>query len=383
MPLYTKKNWAKGKIANTLGIGDTLLEMQIGHTLPKNGTFPIVVWNMDGFPDPGDDPGVEIVVCSYIGIGSSGLDTYSIARAQDNTFESTHFPGAQVALNITAGVGYADMGVIGTKVVDETGISDEKGIVYDSVVDKLLYKPIIPGLYDNDLNMFLLYGASNLSFYNVEFIAVVEFVNFVIFPVEVNEQIFVWENLDLSIDFLFLDVFETITITESGIDMLSEFSVEDTVAVSESIEVGLDQLVPNVFDDITILDVALMNDLVIELGTVFDDILISEAYDFTGAEFSVEDTVAVTEDILTEIELDLLILDAIAITEDIVEGLDPTELLVWDDVNIIEDAVLDMTVEFNEGDSITTTEDFAVDLILGLDGSDDIAVSEDFAYNII
>ena len=253
MPLYTKKNWAKGYTAEYIDEFATSVEIQLGHTLPFDGSFPLVIWDQSAYPDPGDDPNREIIVASFVGKASGGGDLYSIVRGTDDTSANQHGSGSRVALNITAGIGYADLSIVGTQEVDESDLADTTALVYDVLFKKLRYKPIMVGFYDDDLNLYLMLGASNLNMYNVEFIAVVESVQLQVVMIDVYDDTFVWEDLDLSLDLLNVDVGEIISVIETVNFSGGEFSIGDNVGIAENIQLNL-SLMFDVADSVSVTE---------------------------------------------------------------------------------------------------------------------------------
>jgi len=98
---FLRKNFAKGVLATSLSLAGTTLTVNSGHTLPvEAGTMRLVIWDVATYPDPSDDPSVEIVTAEYSGTGT----VYNIIRAQENTSPSAHVTGSAVALNMTAAV---------------------------------------------------------------------------------------------------------------------------------------------------------------------------------------------------------------------------------------------------------------------------------------
>lgn len=365
--LYTKKNWAKGKIANTLDDFSTVLEMQLGHTLPKNGTFPIVVWNAISFPDPGDDPGVEIVVATYIGLSSNGTDVYQIARGQDSTIPSSHFPGSQVALNITAGVGYADLGVVGTKDVDETGMSDMSALIYDIVLNKLRYKPVIMGCFDNDLRMFLLIGADNITLSVSEVVLLLEVVimNDIIIELGViYEETYAWDVLvSLSLDALYINMVDDVAVNEQiqMLDIVVELGIYEDISVSDVLE----------FFGLDILNIEFA-----------ENITISEMNDFSGANVSDSESLGVSEDATVDLEINTEGEDFISASEDVSVGLDELNLEIGEDSFVSEDAVSEVETNAEVSDDVSVSEDFAFVFELNFEADDDSFVSEDASVSL-
>lgn len=84
------KNFAKVTLAAGIDADDTSVSLTAGHgaKLPNpstDGAFNLVLWNFTNYPDPSDDPDVEIVRVT----GRSG-DTLTIARAQEGTSAAAH-----------------------------------------------------------------------------------------------------------------------------------------------------------------------------------------------------------------------------------------------------------------------------------------------------
>ncbi len=60
----------------------------------------MIIWDSVTYPNPADDPNLEIVTANY----SGSLNVYTISRAQENTVAVSHSSGASCAMTITAGV---------------------------------------------------------------------------------------------------------------------------------------------------------------------------------------------------------------------------------------------------------------------------------------
>jgi len=98
---FLRKNFSKGVLATSLSLAGATLTVNSGHTLPvEAGTMRLVIWDSATYPDPSDDPSVEIVTGEYSGTGT----VYDITRAQEDTSPSAHVTGSAVALNMTAAV---------------------------------------------------------------------------------------------------------------------------------------------------------------------------------------------------------------------------------------------------------------------------------------
>lgn len=97
---YTVKNFAHGSLASVLVAGATQLTVSPGHSLPELGTFVLVIWDMETYPNPSDDPNTEIVEAQYSGVPN----VFNIIRGREGTTDSEHAVGNEVALYFTAGV---------------------------------------------------------------------------------------------------------------------------------------------------------------------------------------------------------------------------------------------------------------------------------------
>lgn len=80
------KNFAKATLAATIDADDLSLTVVATEGLRfPTPPFNAVVWNSTDYPDPADDPGVEIVRVTAI-----STDTLTITRAQEGTAASEH-----------------------------------------------------------------------------------------------------------------------------------------------------------------------------------------------------------------------------------------------------------------------------------------------------
>jgi len=82
-----------------------------GSNFPSTFPFMLTIWDNTTYPDPGNDPGMEIVKCT----GRSN-DTLTIVRAQEDTSDVEHSKDECVAMLITAGV----IDALISEVVDDT-----------------------------------------------------------------------------------------------------------------------------------------------------------------------------------------------------------------------------------------------------------------------
>lgn len=80
------KNFAKATVSTGYDNSATSIVLTTGHgaRLPTQFPIALVWWNSTDYPDPSDDPNVEIVVAS----GISG-DTLTVARGMEGTTATT------------------------------------------------------------------------------------------------------------------------------------------------------------------------------------------------------------------------------------------------------------------------------------------------------
>jgi len=153
MSVFLRSNFGYGFLASSLGVADVQMTLDAGHLLPIiAGSFRVVIWNCLSYPNPITDPNMEIVTASYSGT----VNVYNITRAQESTTQHTHTINSKVAMTYTAGVSSADLYVIGTKEVDETGIGSGKCLYYNSTTGYIQYTNLTGGgdmlksIYDPD-----------------------------------------------------------------------------------------------------------------------------------------------------------------------------------------------------------------------------------------
>ena len=141
MPNYLRANFSYGILSTTIGTGDLILTVNAGHKLPTSvGFFVLTIWDSIIYPSPSNDPNTEIVIASYSGTPN----LYEIIRAQESTSAVSHTAGSKCGLLLTAGLSSADFYILGTKEVDETGLSHGKFMYYNGTLDKLKYAAL-PG----------------------------------------------------------------------------------------------------------------------------------------------------------------------------------------------------------------------------------------------
>jgi len=100
MALDERANFAKGLLS--AGINDSVTSLSLGSG--EGALFPTptvgyscVIWDIDTYANPADDPGKEIVR-----VTGKSTDTFTITRAQESTSASAHSSGAGFMLTVTA-----------------------------------------------------------------------------------------------------------------------------------------------------------------------------------------------------------------------------------------------------------------------------------------
>lgn len=88
-------NFAKVTVNAGYASGETAIALSGGHgaKLPDpavSGAFNLVWWNFTDYPDPSDDPDVEIVRCT-----ARTTDTLTVTRAQEGTSDANHNTGGK------------------------------------------------------------------------------------------------------------------------------------------------------------------------------------------------------------------------------------------------------------------------------------------------
>lgn len=90
------KNFAKATVSTTYDASATSIVLTSGHGAKfpapsTDGAFNLVWWNSTDYPDPADDPNVEIVR-----VTARSTDTLTVTRAQEGTSASTKNTGGKV-----------------------------------------------------------------------------------------------------------------------------------------------------------------------------------------------------------------------------------------------------------------------------------------------
>lgn len=95
-----KSNNAKSLVTdNPLTAGATTVNVTTsdGALFPSTGDFMLTIWDEATYPDPGDDPNMEIVRAT-----ARSTDAITITRAQEGTSGVSHAQGSRIAMLITA-----------------------------------------------------------------------------------------------------------------------------------------------------------------------------------------------------------------------------------------------------------------------------------------
>lgn len=101
MAYYQVKNNALGAIQNNplTAVAITLnLQSGQGAKFPSSGVFLITVWDSSTYPNPGNDPNMEIMQVS-----ARSSDALTVVRAKEGTTAVEHAQGQRVEMLITAG----------------------------------------------------------------------------------------------------------------------------------------------------------------------------------------------------------------------------------------------------------------------------------------
>ena len=101
MAFLLKKNCARTTINQAGGINASATSLTISDAsrFPSSGDFLITAWNITEFPNPCDDPNVEIIKVTNV----IGNIFNVISRGQEDTVGVSHSNGQAVQMLITAG----------------------------------------------------------------------------------------------------------------------------------------------------------------------------------------------------------------------------------------------------------------------------------------
>jgi len=98
MAFLQKQNNAKTTLAEDIAIAEADWDVTDGSVFPASGDFMLTVWDESTYPDPSDDPNMEIVRAT-----ARAGNTITVTRAQELTSDVAHSSGDTVAMLITAG----------------------------------------------------------------------------------------------------------------------------------------------------------------------------------------------------------------------------------------------------------------------------------------
>ena len=94
---YNKKNNSKTVLEFPLSVGTNQLTVQNASTFPTSGNFIITIWGKTKYPDPSDDPNMEILKVTSV----SG-NVFTVDRGQENTNDVRHGEYSALELLLTA-----------------------------------------------------------------------------------------------------------------------------------------------------------------------------------------------------------------------------------------------------------------------------------------
>lgn len=96
------QNFGYGTLASGITNVSTSMTMNSGHNfnIDTSESFVLIIWDSVTYPNPADDPNLEIVEATYSGT----LNIYNITRAHENTTAVAHAAGSGCAMTITAGI---------------------------------------------------------------------------------------------------------------------------------------------------------------------------------------------------------------------------------------------------------------------------------------
>ena len=100
MPLDQYANFVRSSVSAAINAGDTTVSVPDASIYPDpaNGAFNVVLWNVDTYALPHQDPDVEIIRVTG---RDTGTNTLTVTRAQEGTSDVAHPETAEVALTYT------------------------------------------------------------------------------------------------------------------------------------------------------------------------------------------------------------------------------------------------------------------------------------------
>lgn len=154
--------------------------------------------------------------------------------------------------------------------------------------------------------------------------------------------------------------------------------VSDNVAVVEDVTVYLDELFMSASEDMLITDVAILNDLVIELGVVEDTVNVLEVVTLQPDHLfmSAHDAVTIQENITIAIETKPLVYDEVSITEDATVSLETLVVSVNDTLSVAESVTVDVKLKIDVYEDTSVEESAVVIVALVVEVNELIIVDE-------
>lgn len=101
MSVYTflqKKNNAQSTLNGNITNSSSTVTVNSASSFPTSAPFMATMWNQTSYPDPSNDPNMEVV--SVTGITGN---VFNITRAQEGTAASAHSTGNNIQLLLTVG----------------------------------------------------------------------------------------------------------------------------------------------------------------------------------------------------------------------------------------------------------------------------------------
>ena len=101
MSLDQTQNFVRATIASAVDSADNTIDVTDSNQLPDpaEGEYNLILWDVDTYPRPGQDPSVEVVRATAL---DDSTDTLSVDRGQENTAAADHPETAVLQLSPTA-----------------------------------------------------------------------------------------------------------------------------------------------------------------------------------------------------------------------------------------------------------------------------------------
>ena len=101
MSLDQTQNFVRATIASAVDSADTTIDVTDSNQLPDpaDGEYNLILWDVDTYPRPGQDPNVEVVRATAL---DESADELSVDRGQENTAAADHPETAVLQLSPTA-----------------------------------------------------------------------------------------------------------------------------------------------------------------------------------------------------------------------------------------------------------------------------------------